>query len=228
MTPEDTVERYFECLRSERYLEAAKLVSVVARKRFRDHEAPQLRPVPAPSREDYSERFPDVPAEVVEHWFEQSRRHPPVTLATYFARVTSEEELDALIDQELLARHIEATDHARLARANIDALMERYPEHADELKEVRDRQKTSWAFRALGTVVLGEVAYVLHGADPNDAWEKHEPVPHVAVLRRYDGSWKLATDPSPYRGSVALLGPVPVTGPDGERLWLDPVEPGSG
>lgn len=224
MRPEETVDRYFECLREERYVEAAGLMSPTALQRFRKYEADHHRPSPPQSTEDYAERFPDVPAAVRDYWFEQGKRHPPATLSTYFTGIESEEELALLSDQELLARHLEATDHARGARAQIDALIERYPEHGDELRELRGRQGSSWRFRAIGSLILDDLAYVLHGVDPADAWEKYEPVPHVAVVRRFEEGWLLAADPSPFSGSLPMLGQIPVTGPDGETIMLDPYE----
>lgn len=226
MNPKGVVARYFELLRREAYSEAAGLLTPECLRRFREWEVPRHRPAPLSTVESHLERNPELPREVAEYWVSQQARHPQPTLSDFFAGVDSEEALDSLSDLELFARHLEATDHAARMRRRIDALRERHPEHDAELRAVRDRQMWAWSFDILGSVEVEGRAYVLFGSLPHDdPTLRVEPVPLVAVLRMTDEGWRIAADPSPYSGMGVLMGPIEVTGRDGERTWLDPNDP---
>jgi len=226
VSPEETVARYFECIRTEAYAEAAALLSEECIRRFREHEVPMMRPSPKPTLEGYMERNPGVPREVAEHYLAQAESHSWPTLSDYFAGVESVDELETLSDRELFARHIEASDYAARHRGVIDRLRERYPEHERKLLEVRDAQARTWSFHFFGALVEEDRAWVLFGwPDPEDrSVLRWEPTPHVAVVRREADGWRIAADPSPYTGMGIAMGPIEVEGDDGRKIRLDPYE----
>ena len=221
--PESIVVRYFECLREERYRDAAELVAPLCLRRFVEHEAPRHRPHVPLTVDEYLERDPDLPREVAEYRVAQAARLPPPRLSDYFAGIESAAELASLGDRELYARHIEAEDPAARCRRQIDQLRSRYPEYDSELLDIRGRQASTWQFTILGSVTVNERVFVLFEHPlPAPPEELHwEPKPHVAVLRETSEGWRLAGDPNPYAGMGVALGPIEVTNAYGEKIALD-------
>lgn len=223
ITPETVVAAYFEHIRTRAYRNAADLMVPICIRRFMEHEEPTLRPPPIERREEYVERNTHLPREVAEHFFDSARARPGPTLSDYFAGVETESELAELEDRERYARHLQATDPADRYRRYLAQVERRYPAYAEQLGELRARD-SHWSYDIIGAVTRGERACVLFESPPGDhapeelAWE---PSPSVAVLRRTGGGWGMAADPNPFKGMGLVMAPVPVTDPNGARIWLD-------
>ena len=216
------VARYFEHLAAEEWTEAASLLHPVFLKRFRESEAPHVRPSQPITVETYLERDPELPLEVAEYWVRQHAMHPPRRLADYFAGVESEEELNRLGDVELFARHLEAVDPAARYRRYLAALAEQFPAFADQLAVMMDDVRDAWRYEVLGSISAGDRSLVLfeHPGIREGAVSGYEPVPHVAVVVDREEGPRIAHDPSPHTGMVVSFAPVTVLNSEGESVRL--------
>lgn len=163
-----------------------------------------------------------MPQEAAEYRVRQLSQHPAPTLADYFAGVASYDELEAMDDRELFARHLEATDPDVRYRRHIELLIGRYPEHEQKLRELLEGQHSVWRFETMACHVEDDRAYVLFqrpGAR-EAAVAGYEPVPHVAVLLDHADGWRIGSDPSPYSGMVMGFAPVVVEDASGKKISL--------
>ena len=220
--PHHVVARYFEHLAAEEWTEAARLLDPVFLKRFRESEAPHVRPPQPITVETYLERDPDLPREVAEYWVRQHAMHPPRRLADYFAGVESEEELDRLGDAELFARHLEAVDPAARYRRYLATLAAQFPEFEDQLNGKMAEVRATWGYEVLGSIDAGNRSLVLfeHPGMREGAVHGYEPVPHVAVVVDREYGPRIAHDPSPHTGMVVAFAPITVVDSEGESVRL--------
>lgn len=173
-----------------------------------------------PTVESLLREDPKMPKEVAEYEADRARRAPPPS--PYFGDlhgVESAAHLEVLSPEEIFARYLHGRDYRWRWRLHIDALIERHPEHAPALTELRAKEGSPWQGPVAGHIETDARAYVIYGVHHRPA-EEHgiDPAPSVAVMRREDVGWRVSSDIVP--GYAAVFGPVRVPDGSGGSLVL--------
>lgn len=164
--------------------------------------------------EAYQEGDPDMPRPVAEYMAARAARSLREQGGfDTLVELPSEEELKEMSAPDRTAWYLKASDHRRLWRRYVDALLAHHPEHREALRERRESMPSPWSGEVAGDVVLGGRAWVIWGIQAeDDPARRFEIAPRVAVLVRDEEGWRLASDLAP--GYGIFLGPVEV--PDGK------------
>lgn len=144
---------------------------------------------------------------------------PRPELDDVFARVDSEEELEALSDVELYGRYLEASDPRIKLRRHIEALQAKYPEYSSQLEARSTESGPWWDLEVLHATVVRNRGYALVGhAGSERSPDPVEWPPHVVVLRPSGSGWRIAHDLTWHQNMA--FGPLEVTGPGGDVIRL--------
>lgn len=218
--PGDVVAAYIRRSSAEDWVGAAALFTAGFLQWFREVEAPLPPSSPSPQTvDDWIARDPEMPRAVAEYYVRRMKHHPRPELGDVFARVDSEEELEALSNVELYGRYLEASDPRLNLRRHIEALQTKYPEYASQLEGRSTESGRWWDLEVLHATIVRNRGYALVGhAGSERSPDPVEWPPHVVVLRPSGSGWRIAHG-LPWHQNMAF-GPLEVTGPEGDVIRL--------
>ncbi len=218
-SPSAVFRELLDCLDTEDWsgavlLHAQSFVEFYVARVLRSVHPPRRRPtVESLLRDD-----PGMPREVASYEVERAERAPPHS--PYFGDiygVESEAELGALSGPDVFARYLHGRDYRWRWRLYLDRLMDRHPQHRDELAVQRSSVRSPWDGDVVGHVEHDAKAYVLYGVQRRPESEYDEDLaPSVAVMRRTDQGWRVSSDIVP--SYATAFGPARVS--DGAGGWV--------
>jgi hypothetical protein len=196
-SPEAVMRLFFDAVTHERWVEAARLMDTAPLEATRNYMVQTERNPETRTQlrvEELMRADPDMPLAVAEYQVEKVRRATGGSLDPFsvmFANVYDTTTLKQMSELVMGARWLEARDY-RYQHRRAWAKRPKCPTTFPEPDSMLPRQR----YRVIGTVARRDTAWVLFeariGTPDRTSGNTWEPPPHVAILRRQKGVWRIA------------------------------------